>query len=124
MRKKSGSKNRWLKLRASDLNQKKCYDIKLPNGKEFVGCTVEIRTEPCEGKGADERGTHYSAFFHHEGLTIELEPVHLVRVNKSATADRMKKEKRRENREELETLLEQRKNLDAKIARLRKRKGK
>ena len=119
---KSKMKNKWSSLSAWDLDDDKYYDIKLPNGRKFTGCSVEIREEPRVGSGADECGTYRTAFFHHAGLTIELESDHLVRVNKNVTARRRDTEKRRSDRDELDTLLDQRKNLNEKIARLRKRK--
>lgn len=105
-----------------ELNERTLYDIKLPNGREFLGCKINISTHTREGRGGMDEGSSFSeAFFEAEDLTIKLKSGMLLRANVAATTLQKKKDRRREDAGVLENLIQQRNELNKKIDLLRKK---
>lgn len=105
------------------LSMQKSYDVKLLNGKTYMGCGISIDTHHSRGMGGmSEDSSSSEAFFHAEGLTIKLKSGYLMRVNQNVTARRNGISRRREIDEKLAELLLKEKEVKKEIANLLKKR--
>jgi hypothetical protein len=97
----------------------KHYDIKLPDGRLFLGCKIEVKTHTSHGMGGmSENSSSSEAFFISDGLTIKLESGFLMRLNKSVTAREQARQRRKGYEEELQKLNKQKADLEARISKI------
>lgn len=105
------------------LDKEAWYDIMSPDGKEFVGCRINIITHSHQGRGGmDESSSSSQAFFETDGLTIELKSGYLMRVNEIVTARQKKMARQKEIDKKLGKLCRDKKKIDDEIAKLLKEK--
>jgi hypothetical protein len=108
--------------RYPEVDFSKCYDIKTEDGQVFEGSRVYCHTSRHEGSGGmDESSSSSIGFFQAGTLEAILNSGFLMRVNEEATRRMQAQKDRKDRKEKLQGLYEQRKELNEEIKKLESR---
>ena len=108
-----------IELGGKPLDFNKYYDIKTPKGRSFEGCRVYSSTHHTEGYGGmSEDSTIIIPFFEADGLEAILQSGFLMRVNEKVTSKKHAKKSKKERRDKIQRLYEERNELDREITEL------
>lgn len=101
------------------LDPARCYDVKLPDGTEFMGCEINVQTHHTRGMGGmSEDSSSSEAFFTTNNLEIKLKSGFLLRYNESATNQKRRQLESQERERTQQDLLSRRSEIDRKLKNL------